>query len=149
MAEKEDVAEPSDINVKEIAEYHRQVKKELGDDIPLGISMETLKMNYPALYKDMVEGRKIALTVEEDEEEEEEPTKDMFRGYIPNVYDYLARANTVEQCLEIIDYLEKKGEIETDLADKLREQAQTQGADSFGTRAHGYYDSMARRKTLS
>ncbi|RMG33909.1 MAG: DUF2095 domain-containing protein [Methanobacteriota archaeon] len=72
---------------------------------------------------------------------------DPLRGYVPGVYDYLARAKTVEECIEIIDYLEKKGEIEPELAEELRKQANEDGAESFGTREPGYYDSFIRRRS--
>lgn len=127
---KDSAALPSDIDVREIAEYHKKVKEAFPEGVPVGVTLENLKVNYPSLYKDIMDSGGDA---------------DPLRGYIPGVYDYLARAKTVEECLEIIDYLEGKGEIEPELAKELRRQAREEGPDSFGTRDPGYYDSFIRK----
>ncbi len=124
--------ETSDIDIREIAEYHKKVKEEFPNGIPIGITLENLKVNYPSLYKDMMDNGGDA---------------DPFRGYIPGVFDYLARAKTEEECLEIIDYLEAKGELEPELAEELRRQTREEGPESFGTREPGYYDTFIRRRS--
>lgn len=130
--EKDSAPPPNEIDVKEIAEYHKKVKEEFPEGVPVGVTLENLKVNYPSLYKDLMDSGGDA---------------DPLRGYIPGVYDFLARAKTVEECLEIIDYLEGKGEIETELAEELRRQAKEEGADSFGSRNPGYYDSFIRKSS--
>ncbi len=66
-------------------------------------------------------------------------------GYEPSVVDYLRRCATDEQALEIIDYLEGRGEIEDDYAKRLRRQLAEHGLGSFGRRKNpGYYESAAK-----
>jgi len=65
-------------------------------------------------------------------------------GYEPTVLDYLRRCSTDEQALEIIEYLESKGEIENDYAKRLRRQLADQGLGSFGKqRKPGHYERAA------
>lgn len=61
-------------------------------------------------------------------------------GFIPDIVDYLRRCETDEQGEEIIEYLEKKGDINQDRALELMEQLREKGIRSFGSRkGEGYY----------
>ena len=61
-------------------------------------------------------------------------------GYTPDILDFLRRCDTDEQGEEIIDYLEKMGEITQDRALELLEQLKEKGIRSFGSRKGiGYY----------
>jgi len=65
-------------------------------------------------------------------------------GYEPTVVDYIRRCATDEQALEIIDYLEGRGEIEDDYAKWLRKQLAEHGLGSFGKRTKpGHYERAA------
>lgn len=50
----------------------------------------------------------------------------------PDAVSYLRRCETEEQAVEVIDYLERKGEITKDYADMLRKQLKEKGVRSFG-----------------
>lgn len=63
-----------------------------------------------------------------------------FDDYNPTAIDFLCRCDNAKQAEEIIDYLEKRGEIDDKYAQKLREQLKKKGIRSFGTkREEGYY----------
>ena len=62
-----------------------------------------------------------------------------YRDYEPTIKDYLQRANTEEQCLEIIEYCLKTREISSSEADELRIRLKRGGPRAFGTRETGFY----------
>ncbi len=66
--------------------------------------------------------------------------KDPLRGFMPGAVDFIRRARTPKEAEEVIDYLEKKGEITKEEADALRKQLREKGLESFGKRKKpGYY----------
>lgn len=63
-----------------------------------------------------------------------------FVNYVPDVVDFIRRCDTSKQAEEIISYMEKRGEIETQYATKLRRQLKERGVRSFGLKKeHDYY----------
>ena len=65
---------------------------------------------------------------------------DPWRGYMPDVIAFIRRCSTEEEALEIIDYLERKGRITPEYAEKLRVQLREKGLRSFGPKKEpGYY----------
>ena len=67
-------------------------------------------------------------------------TGDPWAGYMPDVVAFIRRCDTEEQALEIIDYMERKGEITHEYAERLRRQLREKGLRSFGPkREPGYY----------
>ena len=62
-----------------------------------------------------------------------------FTEYTPDVIDFLRRCDNVEQAEEIIDYLEKRGEISFEYAKKLRKQLKEKGVRSFGSKKEDDY----------
>ena len=67
-------------------------------------------------------------------------SKRKWEGYIPGIVDFLRRCDTDEQGYEIIEYLEKRGEITQDRALELKKQLREKGIRSFGSRKReGYY----------
>jgi len=68
------------------------------------------------------------------------PSRDPWAGYMPDVVAFIRRCSTEEEALEIIDYMEKKGRISPEYADKLRKQLREEGLRSFGPKKEqGYY----------
>jgi len=59
-------------------------------------------------------------------------TTKRFDNYIPDAVDYIRRCDNEKQAHEIINYLEKRHEITTEYAHKLRKQLKTKGVRSFG-----------------
>ena len=63
-----------------------------------------------------------------------------WAGYIPDIIDFLRRCDTDAEGEEIIEYLERKGEITQERALELKEQLREKGIRSFGSRKReGYY----------
>ncbi|MGY5874694.1 MAG: DUF2095 family protein [Candidatus Thorarchaeota archaeon] len=73
-------------------------------------------------------------TVSEDSEAApEEP-------YTPDVVDYIRRCETLNQALEIVDYLLKQNEITQGQARAIKSQLKSDGVRSFGAKKEsGYY----------
>ncbi len=57
-----------------------------------------------------------------------------FVNYEPDVIDFLQRCETEKQAEEIINYMEKRREIQHQYAQKLRRQLKEKGVRSFGPR---------------
>jgi hypothetical protein len=93
------------------------------------IDIEELRKRYPNLYKELMGSRGIKLRF-----------KDPLRGFQPGAIDFIRRAETKEQALEVIDYMEKKGEIPHDYAEELRDIINKHGPRFFGEKKEdGYY----------
>jgi hypothetical protein len=61
-------------------------------------------------------------------------------NYDPGVIDFLRRCDNKQQAEEIITFMEKRGEIPSSYAQKLRTQLRKRGLRSFGTKKEeGYY----------
>lgn len=114
--------------------------------------------DYPILKKEVEKKEKVihlqyvdevlAHQIEEDIEKEADlsekivsmPDPFKFAGYDPNVVDFIRRCDTVDQALEIIDYLENIGDISTSEGEKIRKQIDTEGLRSFGPKKEkGFY----------
>ena len=68
-----------------------------------------------------------------------------FAGYSPDVIDFLRRCTTEDEALEIINFLEKRGEINSNHAKELRNQLMDQGLRSFGAKkSWGHYERETR-----
>jgi hypothetical protein len=105
------------------------------------LSTDEFRKKYPHLSSELEEGEganEEGLLDEELEGEvqgEEGATKKEAiesSGYEPSVMDFLARCDTDKQALEIIDYMERRGEISKDQAESLRLRLKENGVHSFG-----------------
>jgi hypothetical protein len=115
----------------------------------VGTSERELKKNYRHLYKELEESSDICEPDSESLGELEAPLKkvkigkikvDKGRSYDPSVIDFLQRCSTNEEAIEIISYLEKRGEITAPYAESLRKKVATKGVRSFGPKRElGYY----------
>ena len=95
---------------------------------------DRFKKLFPHLAEEL-EGNESKVVIEAEGRQERK-----WAGYTPDIVDFLRRCDTDEQGEEIIDYLERKGEISQDRALKLREQLKGEGIRSFGSRKQeGYY----------
>lgn len=105
----------------------------------------TFKKMFPHLAEEMDEGRtdvnvNSARLDPSPAASEKKPAAKCFDNYNPDVIDFLCRCDTSKQATEIIDYLEKRGEIDPKFAQKLRAQLKEKGVRSFGAkREEGYY----------
>ena len=117
--------------------------------------------DYPSLKKEVEKKEKmvhlkyvdevLAKRIEEDIEKDTEVSEKIvsvadpfkFAGYDPNVIDFIRRCDTIDQAVEILDYLENIGDISTNDGDKLRERLKTEGLRSFGPKKEkGFYFSQ-------
>lgn len=109
----------------------------------MGLGKESLKRMFPNLAEELQSGEdKVPLnSVRTDAPTGEEAvTSERFVHYMPDVIDFLRRCGTREQAEEIIAYMEKRGEIKKEYAERLREQLRQKGVRSFGSKKEeGYY----------
>ncbi|MGD2201017.1 MAG: DUF2095 family protein [Candidatus Bathyarchaeota archaeon] len=96
---------------------------------------------FPHLAEEIEKGvSKVDITVDEGEPGVESTNDRKWSGYDPDVNDFLRRCKTEKQAEEIIDYLEEKGEINTERAAVLREKLKEEGLRSFGEKKKpGFY----------
>jgi len=100
---------------------------------------------FPHLAKEMEndensDGHKIQINSVRSNPQIEEKIPGKFGTYMPDAIDFIRRCDNEEQAKEIIDYLEKKGEIAPEYARRLRKQLREKGVRSFGTKKEeGYY----------
>jgi len=102
----------------------------------------TFKKMFPHLAEEMETGKSKASinSIRSDQETEEKATGKRFDNYNPDVVDFICRCDNEKQAEEIIDYMEKRGEIDQKYAKKLRTQLKKKGIRSFGAkREEGYY----------
>ncbi|MEM2104463.1 MAG: DUF2095 family protein [Candidatus Bathyarchaeia archaeon] len=102
---------------------------------------ETFKKLFPNLAREMeLDGKRVALnSVRTEVESGEKAAARCFVHYDPDVIDFLRRCDTNEQAEEIIAYMEKRGEISRDYAEKLRKQLKEKGIRSFGPKKEENY----------
>ncbi|MEM2158406.1 MAG: DUF2095 family protein [Sulfolobales archaeon] len=103
-------------------------------------AVDEFRKLFPKLSKEIIDEKSSSGTISE-------LSKDPLENYTPNVYDFLGRIKNVEEGLKVIDYLEKRGELSKDLADKLRNELITNGVNAFGERREfGYYYRLSSDK---
>jgi hypothetical protein len=102
---------------------------------------ETFRKLFPNLAKEMESGEnKTAVnSVRTNIQAGEKAASKRFTGYDPDVIDFIRRCDTEEQAEEIIAYMEKRGEIDKEYAEKLRNQLKEKGVRSFGPKKEENY----------
>lgn len=111
-----------------------------------GFTLDELKQNFGALAEELEHGgQPLGELIQEAEDKKEEVAElqqedRVFQGYDPSVKDFLARATTVEECEEIINYCLKQGDISEEEAEQLQDRLEKGGPRAFGTRRPGYYE---------
>ena len=106
------------------------------------IDKETFKKLFPNLAREMELGEcKVTInSIRTNIKAGEKAASRKFQHYDPDVIDFIRRCDTEEQAEEIIDYMERRGEITTEYAKKLRKQLKEKGVRSFGPKKEeGYY----------
>jgi len=110
-----------------------------------GVRMEIDKKQFKELFPRLAEEledkeRKIGISsVRSDLKTGEEASSRKFTGYTPDVIDFLRRCDDEDQAKEIIDFLERRGEIDKGYAWRLRRQLKGKGVRSFGPKKEEYY----------
>jgi len=99
------------------------------------IDYEKFKKLFPHLAKEISE-KKMCISINGVRWHEEE--EDELRN--PGVISFLRRCRTEKEALEVIEWMEKRGEISKEYAEDLRKQLKTRGLRSFGPfKEDGYY----------
>jgi len=119
----------------------------------LEVDRERFRKAFPHLAEEIEQGvQKISIRAVRWDIEVGEQTAcvgaydDPWAGYMPDVIAFIRRCDTEEEALEIIAYLERRGEIDQAYAEKLRKQLKEQGLRSFGPKKEpGYYFRMAQK----
>jgi hypothetical protein len=102
---------------------------------------ERFKKMFPRLAEEL-EKREHGVTitsVRSDPETAENASSRKFAGYTPDVIDFIRRCDNEQQAEEIIGYLENRGEIGGEYAQKLRKQLKEKGVRSFGPKKEDDY----------
>lgn len=110
----------------------------------------TLKKYFPNLAREIEEKQTVSIPISgfrsDSEAGERIASKSpsertpKFWGYTPDVIDFIRRCDNEVQALEIIEFLEKRGEISHTYASKLKRQLKEKGVRSFGSKKEpGWY----------
>lgn len=107
----------------------------------MGLEKKTLKKLFPNLAEELESGEnKIRVNSSRtDTQTGERAASRRFVHYMPDVIDFLRRCETRVEAEEIINYLEKRGEIGKVYAKKLRRQLEEKGVRSFGPKKEEDY----------
>ncbi|MFQ5978526.1 MAG: DUF2095 family protein [Candidatus Heimdallarchaeota archaeon] len=135
------------------------------------VSKSEFSERFPALHDEMFEKKQsqtlqideVQASAERDEKQDSEKDKlnenvesgirtkisDPLEHYSPSVEDFLARASTNKEALDIIDYLIQRNELSSEKAREFRELIHQEGVRALGPkRTPGYYDRFAREERL-
>lgn len=103
-----------------------------------GMEKKDFKKRFPKLAEEMESGEGRADI--EFQIEKPKPNR-KFSGHDPDAIDFIKRCSTEDQAYEIIEYLEKRGEVTKETADELCKQLREEGLSSFGRKKKpGYYN---------
>lgn len=116
------------------------------------IDEKTFKKLFPHLYREIAQ-KKMHLSIDavrtSIEEGEIEAEKSREAPSMPTVIDYLRRCENDEEAFEVIDYLERRNEVSSEEAEKLRKQVREYGVRSFGAKKEwGYYSEKYLRDSI-
>jgi hypothetical protein len=97
---------------------------------------DNFKKVFPNLAKEMEsEENKVSMnSARTDTESGEKAASKRFSHYMPDTIDFIRRCDTDDQARDIIAYMEKRGEINTEYARRLRKQLKDKGVRSFGSK---------------
>lgn len=99
-----------------------------------GRADEEFRRKYPNLAGELGSAGTIGVNAARTSAEEAEKAGHFMQGYQPTAVDFIRRCKNDAQALEIINFLETKGEIEPGYAKRLRVQLAERGIRSFGKR---------------
>jgi len=96
------------------------------------IGDEEFRKKYPNISKEIEGGNSLTVSIQSVRTNVDEGEKAAERGGYPTAVDFIRLCETEDQAKEIIDYLEKRKEIASEYAEKLRKQLLERGLRSFG-----------------
>jgi len=107
----------------------------------MDIEKKRFKTMFPHLSREMEHKThhiKISST-RSDVQTGENASSKRFEGYMPDVIDFIRRCDNEKQALEIIDFLEKRQELDSAYAQRLKRQLKQKGVRSFGPKKQDDY----------
>jgi len=100
---------------------------------------------FPELSRELETGEGVQMDAYQQEETSSDEMD--FSGYTPDVIDFLRRCETDDEALEIINWLEKRGEITHEMAKDLRITLVKKGVRAFGPKKEwGWYEKHRKRE---
>ena len=93
---------------------------------------EEFRKKYPNLIKEWGGAGTVEIKAVRTSVEEAEKAAHSLQGYEPTAVDFIRRSVNEDQALEIINFLEERGEIKASYARRLRSQLAKHGLRSFG-----------------
>ena len=140
----------------EIKENFPSLYKELSGDSSTKLPSKKVKELLLDESEDDIKLSNEFLTEDSESETESNPEivskpmeKDYLQGFDPQAIDFIRRAKTKEDALEILNFLESRGELTVDNCQKLKQQLEEEGLESFGEHKHdGYYFEFQRKKHM-
>lgn len=105
------------------------------------LDREKIKKMFPNLAKELeTDENKVAVnSMRTDLQTAEKADSNRFFHYTPDIIDFIRRCDAYAEAEEIIMYLEKRGEIEKQYAERLRKQLAERGVRSFGPKKEKDY----------
>lgn len=105
------------------------------------LDKKTVKKLFPNLAKELefTEHKVPINSVRTDIKTGEKAASKRFIHYNPDIIDFIRRCDREKQAEEIINYMEKRGEIGKQYAKKLRKQLKEKGVRSFGSKKEENY----------
>lgn len=105
------------------------------------IDKKSFKKMFPNLSDELeLEENKVPISsVRTDSEATEKAMPDELRHFNPTVIDFVRRCETEAEAEDIIIYLEKRGELSKEYAEKLKKQLKKEGVRSFGPKKEDNY----------
>jgi len=105
------------------------------------IDRKRFKSMFPRLSEEMEnkQNRFAISSIRSDVRTGEHAASKRFDGYVPDVIDFIRRCDNEKQAEEIIDFLEKRQEINNTFARRLKKQLREKGVRSFGPKKQDDY----------
>ena len=95
---------------------------------------------FPNLARELEEYASLSFPLSSKDEAAKHPISPKYASYKPTVIDFIRRCDSDSQALEIILFLERRGEISKECAERLKEQLSNFGVRSFGSKKRpGWY----------
>lgn len=140
----------SDMSPDDLKEYFPHLYAEITGDRPhLTLRSREIKQLLTESEKSEVSTEHANNQPQSAEELEQSTIPDPLQGFDPGVVDFIRRARTDEEAIEIIEYMKAKGEISENEAKDLLNQLKTRGLRSFGSyKEEGYYFHYAEEKKM-
>jgi len=102
---------------------------------------DEFRKKFPKLVQEIGNTGSVRIDAVRTSTKEAEKAAHSVQGYEPTIIDFIRRCESDKEALEVIDFLENRGEVEPGYAKRLRNQLVKRGLRSFGPKkTPGYYE---------